>query len=254
MFKNNQLSSILAVSFLTLLLSACGEETADSASKDTEQQTTSAESKVDTAKTAKAEAKTNDTATVKEEETVVPLVADTTPETTDKSDTEDTANAKQQDSNAVETISWDKLIPESYDPSVIIDKYSEELESLTDDDPKAMELYGKIQAELDNAPVNMSLDGKTIKMPGFIAPLENNNGIISEFLLVPYFGACIHVPAPPVNQTVMIKAKDGEGIKSEESSLPIWITGQLKAVEERTSIGAAGYRIENAQIEPYTEE
>ncbi|GAA0396538.1 hypothetical protein GCM10009133_02030 [Cocleimonas flava] len=251
MFKNNQLSSILAVSFLTLLLSACGEEAADSVSKNTEQQTTSAESKVDTAKT--AEAKTKDKDTTKEE-TIVPLVADTTPETTNKSDTEETANAKQQDSNAVETISWDKLIPESYDPSVIIDKYSEELESLTDDDPKAMELYGKIQAELDNAPVNMSLDGKTIKMPGFIAPLENNNGIISEFLLVPYFGACIHVPAPPINQTVMIKAKNGQGIKSEESSLPIWITGKLKAVEERTSIGAAGYRIENAQIEPYTEE
>jgi len=128
------------------------------------------------------------------------------------------------------------------------------MKELQDDDPRASVLYGNIQAELDNAPVNMLLDGKTIKMPGFIAPLENTNGVISEFLLVPYFGACIHTPPPPVNQTVMVKAKLGQGVKSEDANYPVWITGKLKAVEERTTIGAAGYRIENPVIEPYEED
>ena len=154
----------------------------------------------------------------------------------------------------VEEISWDKLIPADYDLNKAIGKYTEQLEKLQDSDQEAAIIYGKIQAELDNAPVNMSLDGKTIKMPGFVAPLENNNGVITEFLLVPYFGACIHTPPPPMNQTVMIKAKKGQSVKSEDSSLPVWITGKLKTVKERTKIGAAGYRIENAIIEPYEDE
>ena len=154
----------------------------------------------------------------------------------------------------VEEISWDKLIPADYNPEEAVGEYLEQLEKLQDGDLEAAVIYGKIQAELDNAPVNMELDGKTIKMPGFVAPLENENGVIKEFLLVPYFGACIHSPPPPMNQTVMIKAKKGQGVKSDDSSLPVWITGTLKAVEERTSIGAAGYRIENAVIEPYDED
>jgi len=153
----------------------------------------------------------------------------------------------------VEEISWDKLIPAGYNPEEAIGKYINQLAELQDNDPEAAVIYEKIQAELDNAPVNMSLDGKTIKMPGFVAPLENDNGMIKEFLLVPYYGACIHSPPPPINQTVMIKAKKGQGVKSEDSFLPVWITGELKAVEERTNIGAAGYRIENAIIEPYDE-
>jgi len=151
----------------------------------------------------------------------------------------------------VEEISWDKLIPAGYDPEEAIGKYIKQLDKLQDNDQEAVVIYGKIQAELDNAPVNMALDGKNVKIPGFVAPLENDNGVINEFLLVPYFGACIHTPPPPMNQTVMIKAKKGQGVKSEDSSLAVWITGTLKAVEERTNIGAAGYRIENAVIEPY---
>ena len=154
----------------------------------------------------------------------------------------------------VEEISWDKLIPAGYDPEEAIGKYIKQLDKLQDNDQEAVVIYGKIQAELDNAPVNMALDGKNVKIPGFVAPLENDNGVINEFLLVPYFGACIHTPPPPMNQTVMIKAKKGQGVKSEDSSLAVWITGTLKAVEERTNIGAAGYRIENAVIEPYEDE
>ena len=168
--------------------------------------------------------------------------------------TKETPKAVKETSTKAEEISWDRLIPADYDPNEAINGYIEELEKLQDGDQKAMEIYGKIQAELDNAPVNMSLDGKTIKMPGFIAPLENQNGVIDEFLLVPYFGACIHSPPPPMNQTVMVKADKGTGVKSEDSSLPVWITGKLVAVEERTTIGAAGYRIENPVIEPYEEE
>ena len=173
---------------------------------------------------------------------------------TDKQSDKDAKKATANKNTEATEITWDELIPEDYDPNAAINGYIEQLESLDDNDQKAMEIYGKIQAELDNAPVNVSLDGRQIKMPGFIAPLENQNGVIDEFLLVPYFGACIHSPPPPMNQTVMVKAKKGTGVKSEDSSYPVWITGKIVAVEERTTIGAAGYRIENPYIEPYEEE
>ena len=112
-----------------------------------------------------------------------------------------------------------------------------------------MEIYGNIQAELDNAPVNSAINGKKIKLPGFIAPLENIDGKISEFLLVPYFGACIHVPPPPVNQTVMVKTQPKDAIDASGSGLAYWVKGVITTDGESTDIGSAGYRIEQAQIE-----
>ena len=158
-------------------------------------------------------------------------------------------------SDSSQEITWDELMPPGYDPYSIVEKYQEELNQYSEfeeNSPGALEVYSKIQAELDNAPVNPAIDGKNIRMPGFIAPLENENGLITEFLLVPYFGACIHVPPPPINQTVMVTADDGQGVKSEESYLPIWIEGTMSTVEFRTDIGVAGYTVNNARISPYT--
>ena len=151
----------------------------------------------------------------------------------------------------VEKITWDTLIPDGYDASEKLDELKAQLDQYRDNDPEAMAIYGNIQAELDNAPVNTALDGKTIKMPGFIAPLDVDKDVVTEFLLVPYYGACIHLPPPPMNQTVLIKADKGQGIKFEDVNLPVWITGKLKAVSERTDIGSAGYRIEKAKVEIY---
>ena len=158
-------------------------------------------------------------------------------------------------SNSAQEITWDELMPPGYDPYSIVEKYQDELNQYSEfeeNTPGALEVYSKIQAELDNAPVNPAIDGKNIRMPGFIAPLENKNGLITEFLLVPYFGACIHVPPPPINQTVMVTANDGQGVKSEESYLPIWIEGTMSTVEFKTDIGVAGYTVNNARISPYT--
>lgn len=152
-------------------------------------------------------------------------------------------------SDGYQEIEWDALIPEDYHPQAILEKYQEQLESLDDSDPKAMQLYGTIQAELDNAPVNEAMNGKKIKLPGFIAPLENIDGKVTEFLLVPYFGACIHVPPPPVNQTVLVKPRQGNAIDADDSNLAFWVKGTITTDKESTDIGSAGYRIEQAEIE-----
>lgn len=235
--------------FLCLSLSACEKQTAVENLKVQDEKTANVqEPKKNTNDTEQVNTKKP---TPKAETKTDKVVEEKAKTETDDVVAEKTETKTETASSEVEEIGWAALVPADYDPNKAIMPYLEELNDLQDDDQEAMVLQGKIQAELDNAPVNMSMDGKTIKMPGFIAPLENENGVIDEFLLVPYFGACIHSPAPPINQTVMVKTDKGQGVKSENSSLPVWITGKLVAVEERTDIGAAGYRIENALIEPY---
>ena len=70
--------------------------------------------------------------------------------------------------------------------------------------------------------------------------------IRDRFLLVPYFGACIHVPPPPVNQTVHVTLADGEGITLGESFYPVWVHGRMTTEGMNTDIGDAGYRIDGA--------
>ena len=72
----------------------------------------------------------------------------------------------------------------------------------------------------DNAPTNPKMDGARVRLPGYVVPLEEVKGELKEFLLVPYFGACIHSPPPPANQIVHVTsqhaaeglAHDGRGV------------------------------------------
>ena len=61
------------------------------------------------------------------------------------------------------------------------------------------------------SPSLKALDGKLVKIPGYMVPLEDDSEVVSEFLLVPYVGACIHTPPPPPNQIVQVKYEPEEG-------------------------------------------
>jgi uncharacterized protein len=98
--------------------------------------------------------------------------------------------------------------------------------------------------------VNGKLAGQRLRLPGFIAPLEiDKEGRISEFFLVPYFGACIHVPPPPANQIVYVKMT--KPLKIESLYDAYWITGKMLIENKTTSLGAAAYRLEAERAEIY---
>ena len=59
----------------------------------------------------------------------------------------------------------------------------------------------------DEVKFNKSLEDKEVKLPGYVIPLEYYGREINTFLLVPYIGACIHVPPPPPNQIVYVDSK-----------------------------------------------
>jgi hypothetical protein len=98
--------------------------------------------------------------------------------------------------------------------------------------------------------VNKSLEGATVRLPGFIVPLEGaHTGAVSEFLLVPYFGSCIHVPPPPPNQIVYVHTGKRSGIDSIYDAY--WITGKLHLVSKSTRLGSTAYELSAEKIEVY---
>ena len=98
--------------------------------------------------------------------------------------------------------------------------------------------------------VNKDLDGADIKIPGFIVPLDiGKDGLVSEFFLVPYFGACIHVPPPPPNQIVYVRMAKGIALDSIYEAY--WITGRMKVVNKTTRLGASAYQLAASSVEIY---
>lgn len=102
----------------------------------------------------------------------------------------------------------------------------------------------------DNAVrLNEDLDGAYIKIPGFIIPLDVSAEGVTNFMLVPYVGACIHVPPPPANQLIMVdSAKPWPGDQLWD---PVWVTGILRTQLQSTDLGQTGYSIVADEMEVY---
>ncbi|MBQ4846455.1 DUF3299 domain-containing protein [Pseudoalteromonas sp. MMG005] len=105
-----------------------------------------------------------------------------------------------------------------------------------------------VQPDL-NAPIVKSLDGQSVSLPGFVVPLEGDSEIITEFLLVPYFGACIHVPPPPPNQIVHVKIKNGVPIDSLYDA--ITVTGIIKVETWKGELAQTGYTMQAVGVAPF---
>lgn len=98
-----------------------------------------------------------------------------------------------------------------------------------------------------------AFDGQAIRLPGFIVPLEfGENQQVTTFFLVPYFGACIHLPPPPPNQ--IIYAEYDKGLQLESLYEPFWISGQLSTTMIENDTATAAYAIKVERVELYTEE
>lgn len=105
-----------------------------------------------------------------------------------------------------------------------------------------------LQMGLD-APVIESLNGKLVKIPGFVVPLEGDSQTTSEFLLVPYFGACIHVPPPPANQIVYVKFSKAVPIDNLYDA--VWVTGTLTTKGWKGDLATVGYSLSGISVSAY---
>ncbi|MDG1417869.1 MAG: DUF3299 domain-containing protein [Maricaulis sp.] len=145
--------------------------------------------------------------------------------------------------SAPEAINWDDLLPEG-EMERIEELYQASF-ALNQSDH-----YGMPMTQIGTFNVVEELIGKTIRMPGYILPLDAQpGGTISEFLLVPYFGACVHTPPPPPNQIVHVVMS--EPISVDRVWAPVWVTGILSSERHSNELGHAAYTLELIAHEPY---
>ena len=147
------------------------------------------------------------------------------------------------------TITWDALVPADWDP--FKEFKGQNFQMMDDGDPRAMQFLKRMRDVWDNAPVNPQIVGQTVRLPGFVVPREDSKEGMKEFLLVPYFGACIHSPPPPANQIIHVLPKSpAKGLRSMDT---VWITGRVSTQRTDSFMGAASYRIEATEVSPYVE-
>ncbi len=153
-----------------------------------------------------------------------------------------------------EQITWEDLVPPGSTGDEIYARYADQLADLQDGSPEADAIYAKMQAEYESADiVNDELDGAKVNLAGFVAPLNYEDDVVTEFLLVPYFGACIHVPAPPANQTVLVSVDKADGLTIDQSWGAVWVAGTLTANSATTELATASYTMTDATSGTYDE-
>lgn len=137
-------------------------------------------------------------------------------------------------------LAWDALVPKDWAPPSRFRAAG--IDRLADTDPAAIALARQMREAWDNAPTNRALDGTLVRLSGYVVPLDMDRGGMREFLLVPYFGACIHVPAPAANQLVHVRmGADPVALRSMDT---VWVSGRLHAVRSDSSMGVSGYALD----------
>ena len=137
---------------------------------------------------------------------------------------------KDEDVSEITTLYWEDLIPDDFvqpeNPFATMSQ--EEVDKLLDGSDESNARLNQLQEEFNYAPVVDELDGKRVKIPAYVTPLEfDGQTKMSEFLLVPYVGACLHTPPPPANQVV--HANSDEVVEFKNIYDPIWAIGTIRA-------------------------
>ncbi len=104
----------------------------------------------------------------------------------------------------------------------------------------------------------LGMNAELVKLPGYVLPLESSNDLVTEFLLVPYVGACIHTPPPPPNQIVYVAAPDG--VPDRGLFAPLRVTGRILQQETTNRLFlvdgwadvTAGYVLDTSHIDDYS--
>ena len=154
----------------------------------------------------------------------------------------------------VTEIGWDDLVPADWEPPA--DPFAsmsvEELDELMDGSDESNRRLAEIDEAMSYAPTVDALDGQRVRIPGYVVPLDfDGQTRVDEFLLVPYFGACIHTPPPPANQVVHANAS--RTIELTGLYDPVWAIGTIATETVTSDLAESGYRLRVERVEPYEE-
>ena len=135
-------------------------------------------------------------------------------------------------------LGWQDLLPE-HQPRI-----PNSLQGVLPHDETAMSA-----AQPVSTGVRTDWNGKRVRLPGFILPLEFDRARVSTFILVPFVGACVHVPPPPANQLVLVSTRtpyDSDGLYEAVS-----VTGTITTTAISTHLADIGYALTAEQVAPY---
>lgn len=171
------------------------------------------------------------------------------------------AAAEKAAEGEYQTIEWIQLMPED-DLAALLNPPDalqgiadgsaqdniDSLGELTEGDEPGKRFY----EALKSTKIVETFANKAIRLPGFVVPLASDEEQrVTEFFIVPYFGACLHTPPPPPNQIVYVKMEKGFELESIYS--PFWFEGTLKIAQTDHSLGSSAYSINLDKLYPYEE-
>ncbi len=113
--------------------------------------------------------------------------------------------------------------------------------------------HGELSTPFDQdtaAEVTTEFNGKLVRIPGYLVPLEFQDHYVTSALLVPYVGACIHVPPPPPNQLIYITTETPYEFQSLFE--PVWVVGTFGTAAASTQLAEVGYMLVAEKIDPYS--
>lgn len=171
------------------------------------------------------------------------------------------AHAVARDAKEYIEIKWTDLMP-SDDLEALLNApdFFDEIDQGSGNDSLDMLLTGDsedprttryLQA-LGSMSIVEEYDQKRIRIPGFIVPLvsdEKQN--ITEFFIVPYFGACLHLPPPPPNQILHVKTDKKVRLNGLQDAY--WFEGQVNIEATTNLLGKSAYTLHLENITPYEE-
>ena len=145
-------------------------------------------------------------------------------------------------------ISWDDLVPKDWDPMKSL-KNLGSTGGLSDMDTRTQQQYARLREVWDDAPTVPELAGQSVRLAGYVVPLDEAKDGLREFLLVPYFGACIHTPPPPANQIIHVRTQ--APVKGLRTMDAVWVSGKLGLDRSASNMGVSGYTMIASQVSPY---
>ena len=159
------------------------------------------------------------------------------------------------------TVEWVDLIPpEVLEILMNPPSYIAEIEDGSAEDQITSQMKNTLAEEEEDAyrralastDVNPAMNGQKIRIPGFVVPLEfDEEQTISQFFLVPYFGACLHMPPPPPNQIILVEAPDG--VQMSALYEPFWLEGKVRTTITENDMAKSAYALTLHSLSPYSE-
>ena len=147
----------------------------------------------------------------------------------------------------VRELQWQQLSPPGWSPTKILQRVG--VDALVDTDPAVLAKMDEIRHEWDLAPTVALAEGTVVRLTGFPLVLDEMAGSARTIIVAPYYGACVHKPAPPANQMVVVALRNAFPAHMQQQ--PVWIVGKIVTQATPTRYGRAAYLMVDARWEPY---